>query len=123
MNYLGIDFGLKKVGIALGNSKLAFPYRVIRYDSQDRLIEQIRKIVKDEKIDKIVVGISEGQMRMKSEEFAKKISADLHDETLSTKDAQMLSIQAGHSRVKRKRNEDSFAATLILQSYLDKHNS
>ena len=44
----------------------------------------------------------------------------LQDETLTTSDAQTLSREAGIKRIKRKSLEDAFAATLILQSYLDK---
>jgi len=41
------------------------------------------------------------------------------DETLSTYNAQRASIEAGMKRKKRKDMEDAYAATLILQGYLD----
>jgi putative Holliday junction resolvase len=43
----------------------------------------------------------------------------LHDETLTTKEAQEKSIKAGIKRKKRRKMEDAYAASLILQSYLD----
>ncbi|MBI3396936.1 Holliday junction resolvase RuvX [Candidatus Woesebacteria bacterium] len=125
MKYLGIDFGLKKVGIAVSEGALAEPFRVIRYKDINTLIGQLIKIIKEEEIEKVVVGVSEGEMGRKSKEFGlslKKVidlSVENYDETLSTWEAQKLSIEGGVGRKKRHQFEDAFAASLVLQSYLD----
>lgn len=125
MNILGIDFGLKKVGIAIAISKIAEPLTVLRYEDENKLVERIKEITQKELIEKIVVGVSEGQMAENSKTFGQKLSTEtqipveFHDETLSTKDAIKLAIEGGLGRSKRKSLEDAFSATLMLQNYID----
>lgn len=125
MNYLGVDYGNSKIGLALGNEKLASPLRVIHFSSHTQALTEIIKIIKQENVKKIVVGVSEGTSAEAAENFAGVLEiesgmpVELQDETLSTKDAQAMAIEAGIGREKRKRMEDSYAATLILQRYLD----
>lgn len=125
MKILGIDYGRKKMGLAIAVRSLAEPLCVIRYSDLDKLIENLKKIIIEEKIEKIVVGISEGDMARESKLFSLDLSKSLNisvatfDETLSTHDAQKLSIESGMSRKKRHEMEDAFAATVVLQSYLD----
>ena len=119
MKILGIDYGRKKIGLALGVGSLAEPMKVIRYSDTKILEGQIKKIVEEENIEKIVVGISEGEMGEESKRFAQSIGAETFDETLTSKEAQRLSIEAGISRKKRKGMEDAYAASIMLQSYLD----
>ena len=126
MQILGIDYGQKKVGIAFASATLADPLMVIRYNSPNELLDRLKKIISDYKIEKIVLGISEHASAQKSREFAKVLEekfnliVDFEDETLSSLDAQTISMQLGIKRKKRKTLEDAYAATLILQSYLDK---
>ena len=119
MIYLGLDYGKKKVGLSIGNQSLAEPYMVIRYQNQDNLIKQIEDIIKKEGVDKVIVGVSENEMGHESREFAKLLNADTYDETLTSQDAVRLSIQGGVKREKRKEMEDAYAATIMLQNYLD----
>ncbi|HCR35500.1 hypothetical protein A2130_01745 [Candidatus Woesebacteria bacterium GWC2_33_12] len=119
MNFLGIDYGKKKIGLATSEGKLAEPLRVIRYTDIKVLIEQIKQIVEKEEIKKIIVGISENNMGEESKSFASMIGAEIFDETLTSQDAISLSIQAGINRKKRKKREDAYAATIMLQNYLD----
>jgi len=119
MRILGIDYGRVKVGIAIADGGLSEPLEVIRYTDIELLINKILEIAQKEQVEKIVVGVSEGEMGKESKEFADKIGAETFDETLSTQDAQELSRQAGIKRKKRKNMEDAFAASVMLQSYLD----
>lgn len=124
-NLLGIDYGLKKVGLALSSGQLSEPFTVIRYNNLNSLISQISIVCQKEKVEKIIVGISEGEMALKTREFIKnlkeKISIPIEefDETLSTQEAQRLSIESGIKRSKRKNLEDAMAASIMLQNYLD----
>lgn len=119
MNYLGLDYGRKKVGLSIGNRSIAEPYLVIRYANQKDLIKKIKDIIKKEDINKVVVGVSENEMGQESKSFADLLGADIFDETLTSQDAIRLSIQGGVKRKKRKGMEDAFAATIMLQNYLD----
>lgn len=113
MRILGIDYGRSKIGLAIAEGILASPWKVIKP-------EQLGDILKNEKFDKIVVGVSEAEMAKESKKFAKRIGAETFDETLSTHEAQELSKETGMTRKRRKKMEDAFAATIMLQNYLDK---
>lgn len=119
MKILGIDYGRSKVGLALAEGPLAEPWKVIRNSNKDLLIHDIKKIIETEKIEKVVVGVSEGEMAEESKEFAKNFDADTFDETLTSQDAQTLSRQAGINRKKRHEMEDAYAACIMLQNYVD----
>ncbi len=119
MKILGIDYGKAKIGLAIGVGSLAEPLKVIRVNSPEDALLKIAKEIEIEKPEKIVVGVSEGEMGEESKKFAKKIGAETFDETLSTRDAQELSMVAGVNRKKRHEMEDAFAASVMLQSYLD----
>ena len=127
MKILGVDFGRAKIGLALGdtNSRLADPLRVIRYQSPEDVLEKIAQIVESEQIEKIVVGVADGKVAKQSREFGNQLQVRTHtpvifqDETLTTLDAQKLSIEAGIKRGKRRKLEDAYSAALILQTWLD----
>lgn len=126
MKILGIDFGTKKIGIATATTTFAEVYGVIRFKTMDEAIKKIKRVVEDEKVEKIVIGISEGEMAKKTKSFGERLEKLIQlpiifqDETLSTHDAQKLSIEAGIKRKKRRQLEDTYSAVLILQHYLDR---
>lgn len=125
MKILGIDYGKRKLGLAISEGYLSEPWKVLRVENLDEALKKLTQIVKEEKMEKIVVGVSEGEMGKESKDFAMnlqqelEIQVDTHDETLSTQDAVRLAIEAGMSRKKRNEMEDAFAASIILQDYLD----
>ena len=119
MKTLGIDYGKSKIGLAIGIGSFAEPLKVIRVESFPDAVHKIKNEIKTEMPDRIVVGISEGDMGEESRKFANELGATTFDETLTSKDAQKLSIEAGISRKKRHQMEDAYAASLMLQNYLD----
>lgn len=127
MNILGIDYGEKKIGLAIAKGSLAEPLCMIRYKDIKILRKRIEEIAERENIKKVVVGISEGKMGEESRKFSLSLSQTLKvpvetwDETLSTYEAQRLAKEAKMTRKKRKTLEDAFAAAVMLQSYLDSH--
>jgi putative Holliday junction resolvase len=126
MKYLGVDYGRRKIGLAISEGKLAEPWKVIRYKDIKILRDEIKKIATDLETETIVIGISEGEMGEEEKEFSSSlrktgISVINWDETLTTQEAQRLSQEAGISRKKRKSLEDAYSAALILQDYLDNH--
>ncbi|MDP3918230.1 MAG: Holliday junction resolvase RuvX, partial [Candidatus Woesebacteria bacterium] len=76
MNLLGIDYGRKKVGLAISSGKLAEPLKVIRYKDASAISEQIKKIIEQEKIEKVIVGMSENEMGEEIKKFAKIFNAE-----------------------------------------------
>lgn len=130
MKYLGIDYGQSHIGLALSNGFLAEPYENIKYQisnikNQNQSLKIIKNIVTGEKIDKIIIGISEGKMAGKTKKFGevlKKITGlpvEYYDETLTSQEAVRKMIEAGKRKKTRKEREHNIAACLILQGYLD----
>ena len=124
MKYLGVDYGRSKIGLAVSDGKLAEPLTVIRYKDASAISEKLKQIIKQEKIEKVVIGVSEGEMAEESKKFGLALNLqplvlEFFDETLSTHDAQEMAKQNGMGRKKRKEMEDAFAASIMLQSYLD----
>jgi putative Holliday junction resolvase len=124
MKYLGIDYGRRKIGLAIGDtdSKLTEPHSVFGFKNYD---EAIQKVIKIPGITQVVLGISEGKMGEESKTFGVLLEKKLghaiiyQDESLSSLDAREMSISAGINRNKRKRMEDAYAAAIMLQGYLD----
>lgn len=125
MKLLGIDFGKAKVGLAISGGSIAAPLKVIHYESQRLLIVKLLEIIEQENITGIVVGISENLSETEAREFAEllakhtKLKIDFEDETLSTQEANFFAMEAGIRQKKRREMEDAFAASIILQRYLD----
>lgn len=135
MRYLGLDLGSRTLGMALTDmtKTIASSYKVIRHNEEyDLLIDSIEEVVKDKNVEKIILGFpknmdnSIGKKGQISIEFKKKleerlnIEVILQDERLTTKQAENVLIKNDTSRKKRKQVIDALAATIILQSYLDK---
>ena len=138
MKYLGLDLGSRTLGIAVSDTTgtIATSYKVIRHQEEyDLLLDEIGKIIESEKIDKIVLGFPKnmnntiGPKGELSLEFKKKleekynIDVYLQDERLTTKEAENVLIKNNTRRNKRKKVIDSLAATIILQSFLDKEKN
>lgn len=126
MKILGIDYGLKKIGLAVAEGMLAEPLTVLKVNSDAEGVKKVAQVVKVEQVEQVVIGISEGKTAEITKQFVEKLQdklsvpVELFDETLSTHEAQGLSREAGMNRKKRKNMEDAFAAAVLLQNYLDR---
>lgn len=135
MRYLGLDLGSRTLGVSISDPTglIASSYTIIRHNEEyERLINDVKEIVLDKKVDEIVLGLPKnmnntigpkGELSYKFKEMLEKninIPVHLVDERLTTKQATDILISNDTSRKKRKKVIDSMAATIILQSYLDK---
>lgn len=128
MTVLAIDYGKRKLGLALGEGHLATPHSTLRISSWQDALKKIAKVVELEKVGKVVVGVSEGRMAEEQKMFAKTLEkiglpVETWDETLTTKEAQVLAREAGIRPKRRRKLEDAYAAAIMLQSYLEAHDS
>ena len=136
--YLGIDYGKKRIGLALSDIMgiMAQPFDVIDSKGLKNNIENIIKIIKEKEISCVVVGnpvnmnASEWEMSKFVMEFVEElkkvtdVKVEIIDERLTTAQAERVLIEeANVSREKRKTIRDKLAATFILQTYLDLHHS
>ncbi|MDD2490308.1 MAG: Holliday junction resolvase RuvX [Bacilli bacterium] len=136
MKYLGLDLGTKTLGVAISDrcGIIANIYRTISFvqHDYDQLLPILKDIVTNEQITKIVLGLPKNMDGSISERgnitisFQKKlesylgIEVVLEDERWTTKQANKILLEADLSRKKRKTKIDQIAATIILQSYLDR---
>jgi len=132
---MGLDFGTKRIGIALSDPLgiTAQPLLVLERKNIASDLSELESIIKDKDVGKIVLGLpmnmdgSEGRSAEDVRIFADKISektglaVEYYDERLSTAQTEkMLISEADLSREKRKKVRDKLAACLVLQSYLDR---
>lgn len=136
MRYLGLDLGTKTLGVSLSDvtHTIASAYDTLHFSEGDfdSLIEPLKSIVSEYKVEKIVLGLPKNMNNTIGESgercllFGDKISKSLNipvimqDERLSTIEATNYMLEADLSRGKRKKKIDSLAANIILQTYLDK---
>lgn len=121
--YLGVDFGLKRIGLSLSEGELASPFKIIEVKSLQDSLNKIEDIAEKESVEYIIVGFPEGQIGRIVGKFVKLLqnkglNVSVADETLSSKHAMAKMIKLGISKDKRRRNDD-FSAAEILQNYLD----
>ena len=133
---LGIDFGTKRVGLALSDRSniIASPYRNLNYVSEKDLITQLETIISKNDIEILVLGLP---INMKAEDTAQTMKVRNFKEILSTlripivyEDERLSSVSAINSlmlqNVKTGHNKpeiDKTAAAIILQQYLDKNSN
>lgn len=124
MRYLGIDYGEKRIGIAISDEEgtIAFP-RVTLRNSPSMYLE-IKKMCDEENIGKIILGIPisfSGELSAQAkavQRFGDALRAavgvpiEYQNEIFSSKIAQ-------DSGVKKEKNDQS-AAAVILQGWLDR---
>ncbi len=125
MIILGFDYGRRKIGVAISEGPLSEPHSVLHVTNFPDALLKAAKLVEELMAEKIVVGISEAEMGKESHQFGKelekatKIPVFFQDETLSSWEAQEKSIEAGKKMHTRKKMEDAYAASILLQDFLD----
>ena len=135
MRYLGLDLGTKTLGLAISDKLgiVATSYKILRHDEDyDSLIDLLKDEISDNQIEALVLGLPKNMTNSIGErgeialEFKKKLEdafslpVYMQDERLTTRQAESILIYNDTSRKKRKKVIDSLAATIILQSYLDR---
>ncbi|MES3006076.1 MAG: Holliday junction resolvase RuvX [Patescibacteria group bacterium] len=129
MRFLGIDYGHKRIGLAISDpsAALAFPYEVLQVN--DTTPGRIADICKKELVNGIVMGESknfkgqENTIMKEARLFAEmlKVLTDLpvsfEPEIMSTIQAERLQGRADQ----QKKTIDASAAAVVLQSFLDRH--
>ena len=136
MKYLGIDYGTKRVGIALSDDQgtLAFPKAIV--ENTPVLLEQVVSIYENEDCEGVVMGESldtngdENKLMAEIRHFANELCHRLNTKVFFEKEF-MTSFEAHgrqgkealHARqtgVRKNTELDASAAALILQRFLDK---
>jgi putative Holliday junction resolvase len=133
MRLLALDYGTKRIGVAVSD-ELAFGAYPLTTIHRSRLLthdlQEILRIAQKEEVGAIVVGLplnadgTQGSSAKNAASFAASLGKrttlpiHLHDEFLTTAEAEEAMISMDVSRKKRRETIDKAAAALILDSYL-----
>lgn len=137
MRALGMDLGTKTLGLAISDKLgiIANPYKTIRYNDIDELVNVVCDLIDELKVEVLVLGYPKnmnntlGEAVLRTEKFMEKLESvtnmkiNLIDERLSTVEAEKSLIDADMSRKNRKEVIDSVAASIILDTYLKRIGS
>ena len=133
---LGIDYGEVRVGLSLSDltQTIAQPFKTIMYKNTNNLLIQLKEIIVENEVEKLVVGIpynmkgEDTKQTLKVKEFISFLESNLSydieliDERLSSIEAEKtmhkMNIKTGHN----KSDIDKIAASVILQEYLDSYH-
>jgi|SRR5579859_1063783 len=119
---LAIDYGTSRIGLAISRGSLAEPLKILPND--EGFFVKLEKILVEENVERIIIGLSENTMADRTRQFVKKLESHTKipvqfvDETLSsaTVHEKML---LSKKRSVRQQPIDHFAAAEFLQEYLD----
>lgn len=122
MRILGVDWGEKKIGLAISETSFAEPFGVVGS------FDELKEVIEKERVEKVVLGLPEGEHQEKVKELGRRIEKELNvsvifrSEVFTTRQALGKAIEAGKPR-KSRRDLNALSATLILQEYLDELDS
>ena len=130
---LGIDYGEKRVGLAMTDplAIIASGYNTIRNKNRKDLIKELSEIIQSNGVSEVVVGIpysldgESGTMAESVKEFVRELDASIKVKVetwpveFSSEDAKSELRKLGVDFRKNKGEVDKMAAALILRSYMD----
>lgn len=130
---MGIDFGDKRIGIALTDLMqiIASPFEVYKTVNENADIEYICNLINSKQVETVVVGLpinidgTEGERARKTRLFASKLSEKtgakivFQDEKLSSVEADEILSNAKIKPIERKSLIDKLSASIILERYLN----
>jgi len=136
VRYLGVDYGRKRIGLALSDEGeiLASPLPIYEQKRPGNVIPFLDSLAVKHDIGGFVVGLpknmddSLGPMAQEVLRFASELReltkrpVIMIDERRTSAEAEQILVAADRSRKKRRKVQDSVAAVLILQRYLDQQH-
>ena len=128
VNYLGIDWGKRDVGIALAHAETRLAIAFATEHNDAGLLDRLRSLIMSEAIGTVVIGVpthvNRAEVVYPGEVFGRTLAEATgvkvfyQDEMFTTKLAQQALIERGERHVSQK--DDAEAARIILQEWLDR---
>lgn len=132
MRYLAIDPGRKRTGLAVGDDEtnIVTPIGTVHHGSDAERLNGLRQAVIEQEPDELVVGLplnmddSEGPAARQAQSLgdqlrdALELPVHLHDERLSSYQADQQMNQTGLTHAQKKARRDALAAAAILRDFL-----
>ncbi len=130
--FLALDLGDRRTGLAMGDSltNIVSPIGTIHVAKGLALLEALKRVLEENEPDEIVIGLplnmdaTEGAASKAVREFALQLSQittkpiHVHDERLTTFEADSRMAQSGRTHAEKKALRDSLAAAAILEDFL-----
>jgi putative transcription antitermination factor YqgF len=119
MNVLAIDYGSKRIGLAISIEKIIEPIPGIKND--DHIFQNIKSVITDYKIEKVFVGVSEGEFARITKKFVEDLKNVLTlpietvEEAVSTIEADQIYLANKNKKKDYKKTIDSIAAAVVLR--------
>jgi len=133
MRILGIDYGSKRIGMAMSDpaGSIASPLGVRHRVSASQDGEFFKELVRNHQLARVVVGLpkhtdgKEGEKAHEARRYGAWLAAELglpvhfYDERFTTVEAETHLKRSGMKQKARKKRRDMLAAQIMLQAYLD----
>jgi len=127
MIILALDYGIKRIGIAKGDTEscIARPFDIIENKNDNFVFEKLFKIIKEEWIDEILIGSPHGLTGEETDQtrytmdFVEKLKTKNQKTKIVIIDERLSSRQAS-TMISKKGHLDDVAASIFLQDYIDK---
>jgi putative Holliday junction resolvase len=133
-NFIGLDVGDRRIGVSVSRlASVAMPLQVLARDGHE--MQRIAELVAEHEAAGVVAGLPyslDGTLKPQAqkvqaflEALREMVPVPVHtvDERLTTAQANRVLIDAGRRSKERKQVVDQVAATLILQTFLDRRQS
>ncbi len=133
--YLGIDHGDRRIGVAISDptGTIARPHTLIANQPDPQAVASIAAIAREYEVAQVVVGLpqnmdgSEGFRAERTRKFAELLQSAIPEIPVVFIDERLTTMQADRSlrmmdtnRKDRKQKIDCMAASLLLQTFLDR---
>jgi putative transcription antitermination factor YqgF len=119
MNLLAIDYGTKRIGLAISIKDIITPIDAIKNDPQK--FDQIKQVIDQYRIEKVYVGISEGDFAVLTKKFVEELKnvltldVETIEEAVSTIEANQIFLENRNKKKDYKKLIDSISAAVILR--------
>ena len=131
MKLLGIDYGQKRIGLAIAQGGMAFPLRTLLKTTRDKLFADLLAVIEAEGAEALVLGLpldmkdqetlTTRQVLNSRDSLARRTDLPIHlvNEALTTFDARERLRQAGVPERRHSEMLDQMAAVCILETFLE----
>ena len=131
---MGIDYGDRRIGIALTDALciISSPFEVYKNEGREKALQHLDQIIKEYDVDEVAMGLpinmdgTEGERAILHREFGEALAkfsgvkVFYVDERLTSAEAEEILISSGVRREKRKELIDKISAQIILQTFINK---
>ncbi len=137
MRYLGIDFGERRIGLAVsdGAGRVAVPLATVERSDDASAVREIVEIARREQVTGLVIGEPlgldgrRGDAAERVARFARRLEAasglvcERVAETLTSREAEARLREAGFDPRRNRARVDAVAAQIVLQEALDRRRT